>query len=188
MKNVSIDIKEREKIGIYGNSGVGKSTLIKMLTKLYIPTEGTIKIGGTDINELSDDSIRKYISVSSQDSPIFNRSIIDNILYSDSEASAQKLEQALYISGCDKQFTDLYAFAGEGGNRISGGQRQRISIARALLKPAPIMIFDEAFSAIEEDAVKNIIKMITEYLKESTVLIVSHNREQLSMTERNFHL
>lgn len=178
LKNFSLHIKGGEKIGIVSQSGVGKSTLINLLLRLYNLIEGSIEIDGQDISKITQNSLRNNIGVIPQEPILFNRSIRDNILYGNFEATDEQIIEAAKHAHVHEFIINLplgYAtLAGERGSRLSGGQRQRIVIARAILKNTPILILDEATSALDAATEDDIEESIAKLSTRSTTIVISH--------------
>jgi ATP-binding cassette subfamily B protein len=187
-EDLSVTIRPSEKIGIVGYTGSGKSTFIKLILRMYDVTEGRIFIDQQDIRDISKTSLSNLISVISQDLSLFNRSIIDNIkfgndLASDEEAieAAKRVEMDDYICSLPKQY---HTIVGENGSCLSGGQRQRILIARAVLKKAPIFIFDEASNQLDTITDNKIQANLRQFVAESTTLIITHRLSTLMQVDR----
>ena len=149
-------------LGIVGPVRTGKSTFIKLIARYYDTTAGSIKINGTDIRDVRQDSLHRLISAIPQDVCLFNRSLFDNIRYGRTNATEEEVYRAARQAGADEF---IHAFpggyqtkVGDRGVVLSGGERQRIAIARAILKNAPILVFDEATSALDSQSEKHILK------------------------------
>jgi len=175
---VSLAIEAGSTTALVGTTGSGKSTLIKLLLRFYPVTAGTISIDGIAINELSLSSLRGTIGLVSQDVFLFEGSIRDNIAYADPEASievirdaAQAAEAMDFIEALPQGFDTL---VGERGVKLSGGQRQRLSLARAVLKDPPILILDEATSAVDNETEAAIQRSLASISRDRTVLVVAH--------------
>lgn len=150
--HVTFDVSPGEKVALVGESGGGKSTLVNLLLGLYPVTEGAIMVAGNDISQVTPDALRRRIGVVFQDPALFSGSIRENIAYG-TEATDAQIRDAAHRAYADrfiKRFSQQYdTLVGERGIKLSGGQKQRISIARALLKDAPILVLDEATSALD---------------------------------------
>ncbi|WP_024594957.1 ABC transporter ATP-binding protein, partial [Pseudoalteromonas sp. AC163] len=160
MNGLNLNIKPGEKIGLVGRSGAGKSTLVNLLLRFYDTDSGTIKIDGQNITDVSQESLRRYIAMVTQDTSLLHRSVKDNILYGRPDATHDEMINATKQAKALEFINDLVdskgnkgfdAQVGERGVTLSGGQRQRIAIARVLLKNAPILILDEATSALDSE-------------------------------------
>jgi len=176
--SVSLAIEAGSTTALVGTTGSGKSTLIKLLLRFYPVTAGTISIDGIAIDELSLSSLRGTIGLVSQDVFLFEGSIRDNIAYADPEASievirdaAQAAEAMDFIEALPQGFDTL---VGERGVKLSGGQRQRLSLARAVLKDPPILILDEATSAVDNETEAAIQRSLASISRDRTVLVVAH--------------
>lgn len=187
-KNLSVTIKPQEKVGLVGLSGSGKSTFVKLVSRFYDVNQGAIKINGTDIRKLTQNSLHRHISSIPQDVCLFNRSLFDNIRYGDTDASLKQVQSAAKKAYADifiKEFPDGYQTkVGDRGVILSGGERQRIAIARAILKNAPILIFDEATSALDSQSEQHIQKSLSNLMKGKTVLAIAHRLSTLREMDR----
>lgn len=159
--DLSLTVRAGEKVGLVGLSGAGKTTVVNLLLRFYDIHGGAIHIDGQDIRAVSQASLRQNIGVIAQDVALLHRSVGDNIRYGRPEATSAEIEQAAQAAQADSFIADLTdgegrkayeAFVGDRGVKLSGGQRQRVSIARVLLKNAPILILDEATSALDSEA------------------------------------
>lgn len=193
IKNLSITIKAGEKVGIVGRSGSGKSTLVKLLLRFYDLNSGKITIDGFNIRDVTQESLRRNISVVSQDVSLLNRSIKENILYGSPEASDDQLYSASNQANAHEFINDLSdglgrtgyeIHVGERGVRVSGGQKQRIAIARIILKDAPFLILDEATSSLDSEVEDAIYCSINSLIRNKTVLVIAHRLSTISLLER----
>ncbi len=187
-KNLNLHIKAREKIGIVGHSGSGKSTLINLLLRAYDVDSGEILLNKTNIKDLTFRSHHKNIAVISQDTALFNRSILENLRITNSQASEEQIRQAAQLAQIDKTIMNLphgyNSVVGERGTMLSGGERQRIAIARAILQNAPILILDEATSALDSEAEIMIEKALQNIIKDKTVIAIAHRLSTLRSMDR----
>lgn len=187
-KCLNLDIKPREKIGLVGLSGSGKSTFVKLISRYYDVDAGSIKINGHDIRDVSQDSLHKMIATIPQDVCLFNRTLFENIRYGDTEAGEKQVVNAAKKAYADifiREFADGYQTkVGDRGVILSGGERQRIAIARAILKKAPILIFDEATSALDSQSEIHIQKSLKNLMKGKTVLAIAHRLSTLREMDR----
>ena len=188
LKNVSFDIKAGENVAIVGPSGSGKTTIVNLLLRFWDPQHGRILIGGHDICSLSLSELRNIISVVQQDAYLFNTTIRENIRIGKANATDPEIENAAR-KACIQDFIaslpDGYdTMLGERGAKLSGGQRQRISIARALLKDAPILILDEATSNLDSENEQAIRNGIDNLMKGRTTLIIAHRLSTIVTADR----
>ncbi len=187
-RNLNLEIKAGEKIGLVGASGAGKSTFIKLLSRYFDVKSGAILINGMDIRSVTQDSLHKSIATIPQDVCLFNRSLYDNIRYGRTSATPQEVFAAAQKASADefiRRFPDGYnTKVGDRGVILSGGERQRIAIARAVLKNAPILIFDEATSALDSENEKHIQDSLSKLMKGKTVIAVAHRLSTLREMDR----
>jgi len=178
LKGLSFKIKENETIGFVGKSGVGKTTIFSLLCKLYSIKRGKILIDGNDIEELDEESIRKNITIISQNPYIFNLSIRDNLRLVKENLTDEEMIQACKNACLDdfiNSLPDKYdTVVGEGGITLSGGQRQRLAIARAFVQKTKIILFDEATSALDNETQASIQQAIQNMSGDYTILIIAH--------------
>ena len=192
-KNLDLDIKPGEKVGLVGRSGAGKSTLVNLLLRFYDTTDGQILIDGQDISQVDQESLRAQISMVTQDTSLMHRSVRDNIIYgrndADDAAMIEAAEQAeafefiQQLSDKDGR-TGFDAQVGERGVKLSGGQRQRIAIARVLLKDAPVLILDEATSALDSEVESAIQECLNKVMENKTVLAIAHRLSTIAQMDR----
>lgn len=178
LKDMSFEIKEKEKVAFVGKSGAGKTTIFNLITKLYDTNKGEILLDGYNINELSCSTIRNNMSIITQIPYIFNFSIKDNLLLAKENATMKEIREACKMACIDDYIMNLPkkydTMVGENGVTLSGGQRQRLSIARTLLVKSEIILFDEATSALDNETQGNIKKAINNLNGKYTVLIIAH--------------
>ncbi len=176
--NVSFNVKSGEMVAFVGATGVGKSTIVSLLERFYDPVKGSILIDGCDIKDVSVKSLRENLSIVLQDVFLFNGTIFENIAYGNSVATEQEVFEAAKIARADdfiKMMPNGYeTLIGERGVRLSGGQKQRIAIARAILKNSPVLILDEATSAVDNETEALIQQAIDELSKSRTVIVIAH--------------
>lgn len=189
----NLTIQAGEKIGLVGPSGAGKSTFIALLLRLYDIQHGSISIDGTDITQVTQDSLRANIGVVTQDTTLLHRSIRDNLLYGNPSATDEMLYDVLKQTKADifvKDLIDQYgnqgldALVGENGVKLSGGQRQRIAIARVLLKNAPILVLDEATSALDSESEAVIQENLEVLMENKTVIAIAHRLSTIAKMDR----
>lgn len=188
LKDISLQIKPGEMIGIVGKSGVGKSTLINLVMRLYDVDEGIIKIDGINIKDISQDSLRSQIGVVLQETFLFSGTIYENIAYAKSDATRDEVITAAKIAGAHQfimKLPDAYnTKVGERGYTLSGGERQRVSIARALLHNPRILILDEATASLDTETEKQIQDSLQKLIKDRTTLAIAHRLSTLRNATR----
>lgn len=176
--NVSFTAKVGEKTAIVGESGSGKSTLVKLLIHYYDVLEGSISIGGQNLQDMSLKALNKEISYVSQDQYLFNTSLLENIRIGNLSATDEEVIEAAKKAQCmeflDKLPNGIYSLAGEAGKMLSGGERQRISLARAILKNAPIVVLDEATAYADPENEEKMEAAIRELVKGKTLIVIAH--------------
>ena len=190
VKNISFDIKGNTIAAFVGHSGAGKSTIINLLPRFYDPQEGLIKIDDQNIKEVSLFSLRKSLSMVSQDIILFDDTIKNNIAYAKENATEEEISIACRYAAADEFIEKLpegyNTIVGENGIRLSGGQKQRLSIARAILKESPIILLDEATSSLDaesEEIVQNAINYLT---KNKTTLVIAHRLSTIHNADKIF--
>ncbi|WP_417205962.1 ABC transporter ATP-binding protein [Antarctobacter sp.] len=193
LDNISLTIAPGEKLGLVGRSGAGKSTLVKLLLRFYDVEQGRILIDGQDISQVSQDSLRLNIGMVQQDSALLHRSVRDNILYGRPDATeaemidAAKQAQAhdFILTLADPQGRTGYdAHVGERGVKLSGGQRQRVTLARVILKNAPILLLDEATSALDSEVEAAIQDTLYGMMMGKTVIAIAHRLSTIAQMDR----
>lgn len=174
----NLNIKHKTTVALIGHSGSGKSTILNLLTKSYLPENGIITIDNVDIKDLDEATFKDAISIVSQSPYIFNMSIKDNLLLVNPDASLEEIDKVCkqaclydYINSLPDKYDTVI---GEGGVNLSGGQKQRLAIARALLKNSPILLFDEATSALDNQTQSEIKATLDNLKNEYTIIIVAH--------------
>ncbi len=190
---LNLTIKPGEKIGIVGRSGAGKSTLIQLLLHFYPLNQGRILIDGQNIEDVTQDSLRKNIALVTQDTSLLHRTVEENIKYGRPNASNEEMYQAVRKAKAEEfipQLVDLRgktgydAFVGERGVKLSGGQRQRVAIARVFLKDAPILILDEATSALDSEVEAAIQSSLNDLMQGKTVIAIAHRLSTIAQMDR----
>jgi subfamily B ATP-binding cassette protein MsbA len=178
LKNLSIEAKPGQTIALVGASGAGKSTIINLIPRFYDIMGGAITIDGIDIRDVSLADLRQQIALVSQEISLFDRSIADNIAYSEKAFSMDEIVDAAKRAAAHEfieKLPDGYqTHVGENGVKLSGGQRQRIAIARAMLKDAPILLLDEATSALDTDSERQIQDALSRLMSGRTTILVAH--------------
>ena len=187
-KNLNLEIKPNEKVGLVGLSGSGKSTLIKLILRSYNLNKGKITISNQDISKVTQFSLHQSISLISQEPCLFNRSIMDNLKFANKSATTEEIIKACKLAHIHdtiiKMPNGYDSIIGERGVKLSGGERQRISIAQAILKNTPILILDEATSALDSDSEKNIEKALKNIMKNKTVISIAHRLSTLKNMDK----
>ena len=188
LNNVNININGSSKTGIIGESGSGKSTILNLIPRFFDLTEGKILIDKQEINNVRLSSLRKAISIVSQDTILFDDTIKKNIAYAKKNATDDEIYKASKLAGIDNFVNSLEngyeTLVGENGVKLSGGQKQRISVARAFLKNAPIILLDEATSSLDSDSEEKIKQALNELTKNKTTLIISHKLSTIITCEK----
>ena len=178
LKDFSLQVKRGEKIAIVGRTGSGKTTIAQLMLRMYDPIHGRIDLDGTDIRNISLETLREQISYVPQDVFLFSETVKNNIAFGIAEAQDGAVEKAAVQAHIHKEisgFSDGYStMIGERGVTLSGGQKQRISIARALVKDPAIVIFDDCLSAVDVKTEKEIISNLNDYLQNKTAIIITH--------------
>jgi len=193
LKDVSLRIKAGEKLGVVGASGAGKSTLVSTLLRLHDPESGAIIIDGQNIVDVKQNSLRRNISMVTQEASMFNRTARENILYGKPDASEEEVVDAAKKAGAHEFISSLVdnrgrkgydAYLGERGVKLSGGQRQRIALARAIIKDAPILVLDEATSALDSEVEAAIQESLETVMAGKTVFAIAHRLSTISHMDR----
>ncbi|WP_305970010.1 MULTISPECIES: ABC transporter ATP-binding protein [unclassified Mameliella] len=193
LDDISLTIAPGEKIGLVGRSGAGKSTLVKLLLRFYDVEQGRILIDGQEISSVTQDSLRLNIGMVQQDSALLHRSVRDNILYGRPDATeAEMLEAAQQAQAHDfildledpQGRTGYDAHVGERGVKLSGGQRQRVTLARVILKDAPILLLDEATSALDSEVEAAIQDTLYGMMQGKTVIAIAHRLSTIAQMDR----
>ena len=178
LSGISLNIKAGETVGLVGSTGSGKTTLVGLLLRFHDPLKGSVKLDGNDVTELKLQSLRGSISLVSQNTTLFPGSVRENILYGRPSASEEELIEAAKIAEATNFIDELpkgwETDIGEDGHRLSGGQRQRLAIARAVLKDAPILVFDEATSNVDNETEAALQRSIERISSDRTTIIIAH--------------
>ncbi len=178
LSGISLNIKAGETVGLVGSTGSGKTTLVGLLLRFHDPLKGNVKLDGNDVTELRLQSLRGSISLVSQNTTLFPGSVRENILYGRPSASEEELIEAAKIAEATNFIDELpkgwETDIGEDGHRLSGGQRQRLAIARAVLKDAPILVFDEATSNVDNETEAALQRSIERISSDRTTIIIAH--------------
>ncbi len=183
LKNISFIAKQNEVTALVGKSGCGKTSILRLVSRLYDNSSGLITISGRDIKTISTRSLFANISIVFQDVTLFNSSILENIRIGDPSARDEDVKRAAALANCDEFVNKLpegyNTLIGENGASLSGGERQRISIARAFLKNAPIIILDEIAASLDVENEQKIQESLNKLTKNKTVLIISHRLKSI---------
>jgi len=178
LENINLDIPASKVAALVGPTGVGKSTLVSLIPRFYDVDTGTIRLDGTDIRDLDLEALRRNISIVLQDVFLFHGTVKENILFGNPKASDEEIVEAAIIANAHEFIISLpegyNTLIGERGVKLSGGQRQRISIARAVLKDAPILILDEATSSVDTETELLIQQALERLMKGRTTIIIAH--------------
>ena len=187
IQDISFTVPAHKMFAVVGPSGCGKTTIIKLIARFYDVDEGTIHIGNIALRDYTTEDLFRQISFVFQDVYLFNDSLKNNILIAKPDATDQELHAVADLAGVTEIVQRLPdgwdTICGEGGRSLSGGERQRVSIARALLKHAPIVLLDEATSALDAENEANIVRSIEVLRKNSTLVVVAHKLETIRMAD-----
>ena len=193
VQDLTLKVEPGEKVGLVGRSGAGKSTAVSLLLRLYDVEAGRITLDGVDIRDLTQDGLRQAIATVTQETAIFNRAALDNVLYGNPAATPEEAHEAarkahahdFILSLRDGRGREGYAaHLGERGVKLSGGQRQRIALARAILKDAPILVLDEATSALDSEVEADIQSALAQVMQGKTVIAIAHRLSTIAAMDR----
>lgn len=175
---ISLSAEDGKLTALVGESGSGKSTLAKLMVHFYDAAGGSVKIGGQDVQNMSIEALNDEISYVSQEQFLFNMSLLENIRLGKPDASDEEVLAAAEKAQCNEflnRFKEgIHTMAGDGGKRLSGGERQRISLARAILKNAPIVVLDEATAFMDPENEEKMNEAIAEVICDKTVIVIAH--------------
>ena len=188
LQNFSLSIRSREKVALVGSSGAGKSTIAKLLLRLYEIKGGTLSIDGQDISRVTQESLRFSIAFVPQEPLLFHRSLMENIRYGRQNATDEEVIEAAKQAHC-YEFINRYpegfaTMVGERGVKLSGGERQRVAIARAILKNAPILVLDEATSSLDSESESLIQDALLKLMEGKTVIAIAHRLSTVMHMDR----
>jgi ATP-binding cassette, subfamily B, bacterial len=188
LRGINLKVARGERVAIVGPSGAGKSTLFALLMRYYDPTEGTVRVDGVDVRRVDPQALRKRIGLVPQDPAIFALSAEENIGFGDLEASPDAIQRAARAAHADDFLSALpngyRTVIGERGVTLSGGQRQRLSIARAILKSAPILLLDEATSALDAESETAVQEALETLMQGRTTLVIAHRLATIKSADR----
>ena len=188
LKDVSFVAKQNEVTALVGASGCGKTSVLRLVSRLYDCTGGEILVGGQEIKNVSTDSLFQKVSIVFQDVTLFNVSVMDNIRIGRKGATDEEVKKAAELANCmdfiQKLPNGFDTLIGENGAELSGGERQRLSIARAFLKDAPILILDEISASLDVDNEKKIQESLNKLIKNKTVIIISHRLKSIENVDK----
>ncbi len=188
LQDINLKVNPGEIVAIVGASGVGKTTLVNLIPRFYDATSGTISIDGTDIRDATLHSLRKQIAIVTQQTILFNDTVRNNIAYGNLEKSDEEVIRAARIANAHEfieELPDRYnTLIGENGVKLSGGQQQRISIARAVLKDAPILILDEATSSLDAESEREVQNALDHLMKNRTTYVIAHRLSTIKNADR----
>jgi subfamily B ATP-binding cassette protein MsbA len=188
LEKVNLEVKRGQILAIVGSSGAGKTTLVDLLPRFFDPTDGNILLDGINIRSIRIEDLRKLMGIVTQETVLFNESVRSNIAYGIDDCSDKKIVSAAKAANAHKFILELprgyETIIGEKGTKLSGGQRQRISIARALLKNPPIMIFDEATSSLDNESEILVQEAIERLMYDRTTFVIAHRLSTIRNADR----
>lgn len=188
LKNIHLDIKAGETIGVIGGTGSAKSSLVNLISRLYDVTQGQLLVGGLDVKQYDMEALRNQVSVVLQKNVLFSGTILENLRWGDKNATKEECERACRLACADEfiqKMPDKYdTYIEQGGTNVSGGQRQRLCIARALLKKPKILILDDSTSAVDTATDAKIRKAFAEEIPETTKLIIAQRVSSVQNADR----
>ncbi len=188
LRGLNLKVEKNQKVAFVGSSGAGKTTLLNLLPRFYEVTRGQVLIDGVDIREVTQASLRELMGIVTQEVILFNDTVANNIAYGKKEFRREQIEHAAKLANAYDFICSLPegfdTFVGERGMLLSGGQRQRISIARAILKNPPILIFDEATSSLDSESEFLIQAAIENLMRDRTVLIIAHRLSSIINSDK----
>ena len=188
LHKTNLNIKAGEKVALVGPSGAGKTTLIRLVFRLYELENGAIIIDEQNIKDVTQESLRKNISLVPQDPVLFHRTLLENIRYGKHDATDEEVKEAAKLAHCDEFIDSLPlkydTFVGERGIKLSGGERQRVAIARAILKNAPILILDEATSSLDSNSEALIQDALDNLMRNRTTIVIAHRLSTIRKMDR----
>jgi len=188
LKNFNLMINSGEKIALVGPSGAGKTTITKLLFRFFDIQKGYITIDKQSVANVTQDSLRQFISLVPQDPILFHRTLMENIRYGKKEATDKEVMEAAKKARCHEFISELpqgyETYVGERGIKLSGGERQRVAIARAILKNSPILVLDEATSSLDSESESLIQAALRELMQDKTVIVIAHRLSTIMQMDR----
>jgi subfamily B ATP-binding cassette protein MsbA len=188
LRDVDLSVPKGTVVALVGESGGGKSSLIKLVQRLYDPTDGSILWDGVDLRDAKLLSLKKQIALVTQETVLFNDTILYNISYGKPDASKEDIEEAARIAFADEFIDELPqkydTIVGERGVLLSGGQRQRVAIARAVLLNAPVLILDEATSALDAESERLVQKALSNLMQNKTSIVIAHRLSTIRRADK----
>jgi subfamily B ATP-binding cassette protein MsbA len=188
LKDINLTVKTGETIAIVGKSGGGKTTLVNLIPRFYDATGGMISIGGVDLRNTTTASLRSHMAIVTQQTILFNDSVKNNIAYGNPSCTMEEILRAAQAAQADEFIQALPqgydTMIGEAGVKLSGGQRQRVSIARALLRNAPILVLDEATSSLDSESEREVQKALDTLMKGRTSFVIAHRLSTIINADR----
>ncbi|WP_070963912.1 ABC transporter ATP-binding protein [Vibrio sonorensis] len=192
VNQIDLKIKQGEHVAITGSSGAGKSTLLHLIAAFHIPSEGRVRLGGKELDQVGTEEWYRHISYVTQDVQLFAGSLKDNLLIANKQASEEELNQVVYQAGLEDLVArlpdGLRSEIGENGSQLSGGERQRLSLARAFLHDTPVILLDEITSALDAETQNHVLDALRERCIGKTVVTVAHRLETIKDMDRIYHM
>ncbi|MBN1945305.1 MAG: ABC transporter ATP-binding protein [Bradymonadales bacterium] len=188
LRDLDLAIPAGQKVGVLGRIGSGKSTLHRVLTRSFPVQDGSVRLNGTDLNRYGEAALRELITVVPQEPFLFSATISENIAFFNRQIGQAEIAQAAFLADLDATIREMPAgydtLLGERGVNLSGGQKQRVTIARALLKPAPVLVFDDCFSAMDIETEHTILNRLEPVMARCTVLLITHRVSAVQNLDR----
>lgn len=184
LSGITFCIGEREKTAVVGPSGAGKSTIANLLLGFWSPSEGSISIGGCDIRQLDQETLRRKTATVTQNTYLFAETLRSNLLLAKPDASDEELKTALCFAGLETFAGKLDEWAGQHGMRFSGGERQRLAIARMALQDAPFVVLDEATANLDAITEQKVMESVLEYAGDRTLMVITHRLRNMERFDR----
>lgn len=192
LEDINIAVEPKKFIALVGKSGTGKTSILNLLNKLYLPTKGSITLNDIDINELTEKSLRNNISIVCQNPYIFNMTIKENLKLVKEDATEEEIEKACIIAQIDNDIQKMpkgyNTLIEENGKNLSGGQKQRLAIARVILKNTPIILFDEATSALDNETEKKLTLALKKISGKYSIIMVAHRLSTIENSNKIYFL